>query len=728
MKKLEMFYNAPTRDWNCALPIGCGKLGAMIFGKTACERIQLNEDSVWYGGSLERVNPEAYKALPEVRRLLAEGSISRAEELVEKSMVSLPASVHPYQTLGELYIRFRSHSGETKNYMRVLDLETAVARVSYDIGTTHCEREMFASYPENAIIIRLTFSEPSSFDCHFDRGIFADAVSGEEDHISLCFDEGKDGVSVAAVLRGSCDGTVRTVGADLCFEDASEATLVISAATTYREKDPLGYALSRTSDALAKPYESLKDEHISDYSSLFSRMSFELCGEVDNDIPTDERLGSVKDGAYDPILIEQYFQFGRYLLISSSREGSLPPTLQGIWNSEIDPPWGSKYTININTEMNYWPAEVCNLADCHEPLFELLRRMKPRGEKVARDMYGCRGFVAHHNTDIWGDCAPFDRWIPSSIWPMGAAWLSLHMWEHYCFDPDKDFLREAYPILRSAALFFSDYLVSDKRGRLVTSPSVSPENTYILPSGEQGCMCEGPSMDSQIVYDLLDAVIKSAEILDTDAEFASELRGKQALLPRPEIGRHGQIMEWSEDYDELEPGHRHISHLYALYPSWQLDTPELLSAARRTLERRLANGGGHTGWSRAWIINMWARLGDGAETDKNIRLILQNSTSDNLFDMHPPFQIDGNFGAVAGIAESLIQSQSGEIVLLPALPESFSCGRVSGLRARGGAEVDIEWADGKLRSVKLASKSKRSFTFSYMGERFELCPGETKIF
>lgn len=724
MKKLTMFYNKPTRDWNCALPIGCGKLGAMVFGKVGYERIQLNEDSVWYGGYSDRCNPDAYSNLHLIRSLLADGKISQAEDLALKSLTSLPESMHPYQTLGELYIKFDGQDGDYSGYIRSLDLESAVVSVSYSVNGTDCKREIFASYPENAIVIRLSFSKPSSFNCHMERSKFTDKCGGDDNYTYLSFNQGSEGVDAAAVIRGDCNGKLKVIGEYLCFEDTTEATLVLSAATTFREKDPLKYALEKTDAVIGKSYDEVKKEHIRDYRELFDRVSFEISGNNENTVPTDERLHNVQNGADDPVLVEQYFHFGRYLLISCSRPGSLPATLQGIWNHELTPPWESKYTININTEMNYWPAEVCNLQECHEPLFDLIERMKPHGEDAARKLYNCRGFVAHHNTDIWGDCAPQDRWIPSTYWPMGAAWLTLHMWEHYRFGQDRDFLRRAYPIMKSVALFFCDFLVEDKRGYLITSPSVSPENTYILPSGEQGCLCEGPSMDSQIIYDLFTAVIEADKIIGEDPDFAAELSQKRDRLPKPQIGRHGQIMEWVEDYDELEPGHRHISHLYALYPSWQFTTPELFKAARVTLERRIANGGGHTGWSRAWIINMWARLRDADKTYENIKLILQKSTSENLLDMHPPFQIDGNFGATAGIAESLIQSQGDEILILPALPRQWKDGYVRGLRIRGGGDVEISWKDGKLEELCITSRTEKEFRINYGGISRTVCSGE----
>lgn len=734
----QLWYEHPAKDWNEALPIGNGRLGGMIFGSVNQDRIQLNEDSIWNGGPSDRNNPDALTYLPKIRQLLKDGRIAEAEDLARSALTGMPDTQRHYELLGDLFLEVQ-HSASHDAYRRILDLETAIASVQYQVDNVTYQREYFASAPDQVIVIRLSVDRPghlntivkfrrqgevrgrvyrkSSYVASIrqidDNGVLLTGRGGDEQAVQFC-----GLVKVKAV-----GGTMTRIGPNLHLEQADEALIVLGAATSFYHKTPFDVVVQQVNAALQTDYNTLKSRHIEDYQRLYQRVSLVFGGEDFSNIPTNQRLQQIAEGTVDLGLVAQYFQFGRYLLISSSRPGTLPANLQGIWNTEWLPPWDSKYTININTEMNYFPAETCNLTECHRPLFDHIERMRTPGRISARKIYDCRGFTAHHNTDIWADTAPQDEYIPATYWTMGAAWLCTHLWEHYLFNLDKEFLARAYPTMKEAAEFFVDFLIEDEQGRLVTCPSVSPENTYILPNGEQGCLCMGPSMDSQILYALFSQCIKASQILQTDEAFRKILQEMRERLPKPSIGKHGQIMEWAEDYEEAEPGHRHISHLWALHPGHQItldNTPELAQAARVTLERRLAHGGGHTGWSRAWIINFWARLQDGDRAFENIQALLAQSTLPNLLDNHPPFQIDGNFGGTAGIAEMLLQSLPGEIRLLPALPSLWKTGNVIGLRARGAIEVDIEWENAILAKAILKAGQSGEYRLLYQDKETQI--------
>lgn len=698
--KNNMYYDTPANNWNEALPIGNGRLGAMIFGSLEKEQFQLNEDSVWYGGYRDRNNPDALKNLPKIRELILKGEITKAEKLMVASLSGVPQSMRLYQPLAELFLNFDNHKHEVKDYHRHLDLSTAIHTVSYKLNNYLYTRETFSSNEDNVMIIHLTTTNPDgiTFTTLLKRGKFYDNITSlsNENGVYMSGNLGADGMELGAMLKVITDNnSQKVIGEQIWIDNAKEVTIYVDGTTTFRGGNNIFlYIENNINKAIKYTYNELKSRHISNYQELYNRVKLSL---------SDNKNNNLTANINNNLIYELYFNFGRYLLISCSRPDCLPANLQGLWNKDMAPAWDSKYTININTEMNYWPAEICALSECHKPLFDLIKRMVVNGRITAQKMYGCRGFVAHHNTDIWADTAVQDWWVPGSYWVMGAAWLCTHIYAHYEYTMDIDFLEEFYPIMRESAVFFEDFLI-EHEGYLKTCPSVSPENRFILPNGEIGSNGIGSTMDNQILTDLFSQCISSAKILKKPQSEIAEYETILNKLQPTRIGKYGQIMEWDKDYEEQDMGHRHISHLYGLHPSNQISidkTPELAKAAIVTLERRLSHGGGHTGWSRAWIINDYAKLCMGNEALNHLKLLLTKSTLPNLFDNHPPFQIDGNFGATTAIALMLVQSSIDTITLLPALPDEWCNGHVNGLKLRGGLTIDISWSNNMLDSLTL---------------------------
>ena len=749
----RLWYQKPAEYWEEALPVGNGRLGAMIYGRVDKEIIQLNEESLWSGQHIDRCNPDCRENIDKIRNYIQSGKIDAAEQLAVVSMSGIPQSQRAYQTFGELYIEHSYQNVgkgipvECERYERELNLDCGIVCTSWEINKTKYVQEVFASFPADVLTIHLEANgdQKLNFKCHMERGRFFDhaAKLGED---GIYIDGNVGGIGFAGVLKATqCDGKISVIGEHLVVADANAVTLLFSAHTSFRVNCPFEAAKNIVDAQATVSYESLKEEHIKDYQALFARVELqfgknkqeaELCL-----LPTDERIMRMKKPNTDPGLIELYFQYGRYLMISGSRPGSLPLTLQGIWNEDVTPPWDSKYTININLQMNYWPAEICNLAECAEPFFTHLKKVMECGRVTAKKMYGCNGFVAHHNTDIFADTAPQDHYIPASYWVMGGAWLTTHIWNHYLFTKDIHFLRENFEILRESVLFFKDFLVEDENGNLVTTPSVSPENTYIMVDGSKGCMCDAPTMDNEILYHLFHDYLYSAKELQIKDELTQEVERMLEKLPKLRIGSYGQLMEWKEDYAEAEPGHRHISHLYGVFPGEQItveDNPLYAKAARISLEHRLENGGGHTGWSRAWIILLWDRFKDGTKAYQNLQALIGNSTFPNMMDFHPlegykrgkAFQIDGNMGGITGIAEMLVQSHRGRIELLPALPLELNSGNVSGLRVRGGASMSMDWNNGELAKCIIKTQNNMAIRLVYKGseKRMKLKKGKAYKF
>ncbi|MGQ7867824.1 glycoside hydrolase family 95 protein [Sunxiuqinia sp. sy24] len=727
---LKLWYNTPAEQWTDALPIGNGGLGAMVFGGVTRDRIQFNEETLWQGAPHSYAHQGAWKHLGEIRQLLFDGKQKEAEELAMAEFMSVPLGQKAYQAFGDLYLHFPGHTDFT-DYRRELDLEEAVQRVTYQSKGVNYSREYLASYPDQVIAIELKADQQKAlnFELAFDALHESKEIKADGNRLSLKVQVKEGALYGVAELTIFSDGVLAVDGNKLTVNDAGTATIYLAAATNYvNYSDVSGKPEQEVRQTLARlagqKMADVRQAHQTDYQRLFQRFKVSFGGGEQSMLPTNKRIVAFHENPDDPQLLALYIQYGRYLLISSSRPGTQPANLQGIWNHQLDPAWDSKWTVNINTEMNYWPAELTNLSECHQPLFDMIVDCAETGTEVAREHYQAPGWVLHHNTDIWRGTAPINH-SNHGIWVTGGAWLSWHLWEHFLFSQDQEFLAQtAYPIMKGAAEFFTEFLIKDPvTGYLIATPSNSPEN---------GGLVAGPTMDHQIIRALFRSCIEASSILNTDEAFARKLSKMLPEIAPNQIGQYGQLQEWLTDLDNPKNKHRHVSHLWAVHPGNEInwnDNPELMRAARQSL---LFRGDEGTGWSLAWKINFWARFLDGNHAYDMVKLLFRPVEIDdvaysggggsyaNLFDAHPPFQIDGNFGAPAGMVEMLVQSHLDEIAILPALPDALPEGNISGVCARGGFELAFSWSGGRLERVEVWSKAGKSCKLKYGEHEVEL--------